>query len=175
MILIVVFLLLLSSGLYLFNKTRRDDDAPFWKRLIEAISMKVVDYYCKGTPTKIVAIFLRGIFSMYSIVALGYPTIKAFRQASDTNSFWAVLISWDGVSTKMTCMFVLAATVVVLAYLILHRQEVKEASEEEVRNIVKNWKPDSDKQGSKNNLMAMFNYKSSVTQINIEHKDNDKE
>ena len=112
---------------------------------MRAISLKVVDYYCKGTPTKNVAIFLRGIFSMYSIVALGYPTIKAFRQASDTKSFWAVLISWDGVSTKMTCLFVVAATVVVLAYLFLHRQEVTVASEESVRNIVRNWKPESDK------------------------------
>ena len=60
MVFIVVFLLLLSSGLYLFNKSRRDEDTPFWKGLVEAISMKVVDYYCKGTPTKIVAMFLRG-------------------------------------------------------------------------------------------------------------------
>ena len=174
MIFIVIILLLLSSGLYLFNKAKHDDDAPVWKRLIEAISMKVVDYYFKGTPTKIVAIFLRGIFSMYSIVALGYPTIKAFRQASDTNSFWAVLISWDGVSTRMTCFFMLAATVVVLVYLIMHREEAMVASEESVRNIVRSWKPDSDRQGSENNLNGMFNYKSHVTQINIEHKDCEK-
>ena len=112
---------------------------------------------------------------MYSIAAFSYPTIKAIRQATDSKSFWSILISWDGVSTKMTYLFLLAATVVVLVYLILHRQELKVASEEDVRNIVKNWKPDSDKHGSKNNLKAMFNYKSSVTQINIEHKDNDKE
>ena len=175
MIFIVVFLLLLSSVLYLFNKAKRDDDAPFWRKLVRAISLKVMDYYCAGTPTKIVSIFLRGLFSMYSIAAFSYPTIKAIRLATDSKSFWSILISWDGVSTKMTCLFVLAATVVVLVYLILHRHEMKEASEESVRNIIKNWKPDSDRQGSKNNLKAMFNYKSNVTQINIEHKDNDKE
>ena len=122
---LVVFLLLLSSGLYLFNKTRCDDDAPFWRKLIRAVTMKVIDYYCKGTPTKIVAIFLRGIFSMYSLLAFGYPTIKAFRQATDIKSFCSILISWDGVSANLTVLFVVVATVVVLIYLILHRHEVQ--------------------------------------------------
>lgn len=174
MIFIVAFLLILSSGLYLFNKVRRDDDAPFWRKLVRAISLKVADYYCADTSTKIVSIFLRCLFSMYSIAAFSYPTVKAIWKATDSKSFWSILISWDGVSTKMTCLFVLAATVVVLAYLILHRQEVKEASEEDVRNIVRNWKPDSDRHGPKNYLKAMFNFKGNVTQIIIEHKDDEK-
>jgi len=125
MVFIVVFLLLLSSGLYLFNKSRRDEDTPFWKGLVEAISMKVVDYYCKGTPTKIVAMFLRGIFSIYSMVALGYPTIKAFYKGSDAKSFFEILVTWDGVSTNLTILFVVVATVVVVVYLILHRYEAQ--------------------------------------------------
>ncbi len=125
MVFIVVFLLLLSSGLYLFNKSRRDEDAPFWKGLVEAISMKVVDYYCKGTPTKIVAIFLRGVFSMYSITGLGYPIIKAFYKGSDAKSFFEILVTWDGVSTNLTILFVVVSTVVVLVYLILHRHETQ--------------------------------------------------
>lgn len=37
MIFIVIILLLLSSGLYLLNKAKHDDDAPFWKGLVEVI------------------------------------------------------------------------------------------------------------------------------------------
>lgn len=125
MVFIVAILVSLSSMLYLFCKARRDDDAPFWKKLVRAISLKVVDYYCVGTPTKIVSIFLRGLFSMYSIAAFSYPTIKAIRQATDSKSFWSILITWDGMSTHMTYFFVIAATVVVLVYLILHRYETR--------------------------------------------------
>lgn len=125
MVFIVAILVSLSSMLYLFCKARRDDDAPFWKKLVRAISLKVVDYYCVGTPTKIVSIFLRGLFSMYSITAFSYPTIKAIRLATDSKSFWSILITWDGMSTHMTYFFVIAATVVVLVYLILHRYETR--------------------------------------------------
>lgn len=31
------------------------------------------------------------------------------------------------------------------------------------------------RKGARNYIKAMFNYKSNITQINIEHKDNDKE
>lgn len=125
MVFIVVVLLLLSSRLYIINKTKRDDDASFWRKLVRAISLKVVDYYCVGTPTKIVSLFLRGLFNMYSIIALSYPTIKAARQATDSRAFWSILVSWDGVSIQMTCLFVIAGTVVVLVFLILHKYETR--------------------------------------------------
>ena len=52
---------------------------------------------------------------------------------------------------------------------------ITEASEEAVRDIVRNYgKRDSGEQGSENNLKAMFNYKSNVTQIYIQNKRNEK-
>lgn len=125
MINVVIILVLLFSALYFTSKLREDDDAPFWKKLLEAISLKVVDFYFAATPTKLVAIFLRGIFGMYAIAALSYPTIKLFRSTNDNESFWDVLISWDEVSTKITCLFVVSATLVIVLYLILHRHEAK--------------------------------------------------
>lgn len=136
---IIAILLLVSFFLYRSKKTGGNEG--FWSNLFATISLKVVDYFCKGSSTKIVRLFLRGLFGMYSIAALGYPTIKAFYLASDTKSFWTVLVSWDGVSTKMTCLFVIAATLVTITYLIFHRNEtdITLASEEDVRDIVRNY------------------------------------
>ena len=44
MVIIVVVLVSLSSMLYFFCKAKRDNDAPFWRKIVRAISLKVHDY-----------------------------------------------------------------------------------------------------------------------------------
>ena len=45
--------------------------------MFRVISLKVTDYFCKGTPTKVVMLFLRIVAGMYSAAAIAYPFIRA--------------------------------------------------------------------------------------------------
>ena len=122
-VLIVTLLLLTSFCLYQNRKTQGNDG--FWRNLYATISLKVVDYFCKGTPTKVVMAFLRGAFGIYTVVSVGYPTVKALYTSDGTKEFFEILLSWDDVNWTFTLVFLIIIAAVVIAYLICNRYESK--------------------------------------------------
>lgn len=122
-VLIVTLLLLTSFCLYQNRKTQGNDG--FWRNLYATISLKVVDYFCKGTPTKVVMAFLRGAFGIYTAVSVGYPTVKALYTSDGTKEFFEILLSWDDVNWTFTLVFLIIIAAVVIAYLICNRYESK--------------------------------------------------
>lgn len=137
--LIVIILFLTSFFLY---RSKTDGDEGFWKSLFASISLKVVDYFCKGTPTKVVMLFLRGAFGVYVAATIGYPTIKAIKHSDNSESYFEILLAWDDVNWVFTLLFLGIVAIVVVAYLFCNRYESKsirkiESSTERIDNTTK--------------------------------------
>lgn len=120
----IIIAILLLTSFFLYRSKKKEDEG-FWKDLYASISLKVVDYYCKGTPTKVVMLFLRGAFGVFSAVTVGYPTIKAIKNSDSEESFFEILLSWDDVNWIFTLIFIGIIAVVVIAYLICNKYESK--------------------------------------------------
>ena len=122
---ILVVIILLLTSFFLYQNRKTEINGGFWRNLFATISLKVVDYFCKGTPTKVVMAFLRGAFGMYTVVSLGYPTVKALYTSDGTKDFFEILLSWDDVNWTFTFFFLGIIAVVVIAYFICNRYESK--------------------------------------------------
>lgn len=158
--LIVIILLLTSFFLY---RSKKDKNEGFWNSLFASISLKVVDYFCKGTPTKVVMLFLRGAFGIYAAVTIGYPTIKAIKHSNNSESFFEILLEWDDVNWVFTIIFLSIIAIVVVAYLICNRYESKSIRKiEDLTDSIDNTTKDTNKkvnqilgllQGKQNNVI----------------------
>lgn len=122
---VLVVIILLLTSFFLCQNRKTEINGGFWRNLFATISLKVVDYFSKGTPTKVVMTFLRGAFGMYTVVSLGYPTVKALYTSDGTKDFFEILLSWDDVNWTFTIIFLGIIAVVVIAYLICNRFESK--------------------------------------------------
>lgn len=121
---IIAFIISLISFFILRNK-RDEQELSFWKDLFSAVTLKVTNFYCKGTPTKVVMMFLRVIVILYEGTACVCPIVRAWVGCSDTNGFWSLFIQfqYDSVSSTMTYIFLGCCFVVVIVYLFTYRYE----------------------------------------------------
>lgn len=122
---VLIVTILLLTSFFLYQNKKKEETEGFWRNLFAIISLKVVDYYCKGTPTKVVMAFLRGAFGIYTAASLGYPTVKALYTNDGTKEFFEILLSWDDVNWFFTLIFLIIIAAVVIAYLICNRYESK--------------------------------------------------
>lgn len=123
----IICIILLVIVAVIFWKKQSKQDSSAWEKLFEVISLKVTDYFCKGTPTKVVMLFLRGVFGLYEVSAFTYPTVRAGIECSKETGFWTLFLSFqfDVVSNVLTCIFLCCVTLVVVVYLIVYRNEDK--------------------------------------------------
>ena len=123
----VIIAILLIISVFILRIKHRNKDVSFWEDLFRVISLKVTDYFCKGTPTKVVMLFLRIVSGMYSATAIAYPFIRAGVNMSGEKNYWDLYVEfqWDFVSQIMTYTFLGGVTLVVLAYLLLYKNEDK--------------------------------------------------
>ena len=123
----IICIILLVVIAVIFWKKQSKQDTSAWEKLFEVISLKVTDYFCKGTPTKVVMFFLRGVFGLYEVSAFTYPTVRAGIECSKETGFWTLFLSFqfDVVSKELTYIFLVCITVVVVIYLIVYRNEDK--------------------------------------------------
>lgn len=100
----------------------KDKDS-FFKNLFEVVTLKITDYYCKGSKTKVVMAYMRVVGLFYEGSAIGYPVIRAGVNCNQDNGFWSLFIEyqWDSVSSVMTYFFLGSVTIVVIVYLICCR------------------------------------------------------
>ena len=113
------------TSFFLYQNRKTEGNAGFWRNLYATISLKVVDYFCKGTPTKVVMAFLRGAFGIYTAASVGYPTVKALYTSDGTKEFFEILLSWDDVNWTFTLIFLIIIAAVIIIYLICNRYESK--------------------------------------------------
>lgn len=121
----LIFVLLIIIAVIILRLKHRNQDVSFWEDLFRVISLKVTDYFCKGTPTKVVMLFLRVVAGMYGVTAIGYPFVRAGINMSKEKEYWNSYIEfqWDSVSEIMTYAFLGCVTFVVVAYLLMHKNE----------------------------------------------------
>ena len=95
MIIIVVILLIIS--VFILRMKHRKQSVSFWEDLFRVISLKVTDYFCKGTPTRVVMLFLRVVAGMYSATAIACPLIRAGVNMSGEKDYWDLFVEfqWD--------------------------------------------------------------------------------
>lgn len=123
----IICIILLVIVAVIFWKKQSKQDTSAWEKMFEVISLKVTDYFCKGTPTKVVMLFLRGVFGLYEVSAFTYPTVRAGIECSKETGFWTLFLSFqfDVVSKVLTYTFLGCITLVVVVYLIVYRNEDK--------------------------------------------------
>lgn len=83
----IICIILLIVIAVIFWKKQSKQDTSAWEKLFEVISLRVTDYFCKGTPTKVVMYFLRGVFGLYEVSAFTYPTVRAGIECSKKLDF----------------------------------------------------------------------------------------
>ena len=122
---ILIVAILLLTSFFLYHNKNTEGNGSFWRNLYATISLKVVDYFCKGTPTKVVMVFLRGAFGVYTVASVSYPTVKALYICDGAKEFFEILLSWDDVNWNFTLLFLVIISAVVIAYLICNKYESK--------------------------------------------------
>lgn len=99
----------------------------FWQNLLASLFVKVTDYFCKGTPTRVVMAFLRLSSTIYGIMAIGYPLVKAGVLCNQQKGYWTVVLELqvDSVSEKASVIFFCVVALVVIVYLATNKNEPK--------------------------------------------------
>lgn len=128
---IVGILLLLASFFALSSKSEANES--WGKRLFEVISLKVTDYYFKGSPAKVTMLFLRILFGIFETYAIGTPLIRLSTNRDVNNSSWELLLQWSAIDTSVALVFAILASIVVIVYLIKNKQNT--LSEEKLDKI----------------------------------------
>lgn len=115
---IVVLLILIGIVLSILRFRHRSNDISFWQDLVKVVTLKVVDYFCKGTPTKIVMLFLKSSCCLYGGMSLTYPVIRAGIECDENNSFGKLFLEfqWDSIGSTSSYLFLICNTIVVILY-----------------------------------------------------------
>lgn len=121
---ILYFILLIIALLIIQFKGKGHDDS-FWRNLFKVVTLKITDYYCKDTPTKVIMGFMKIVGVIYEGSALSYPIIRAVVNQNAEMGFWSLLLEfqWDTVSSTMTYFFIGSVALVLIAYFICCRNE----------------------------------------------------
>lgn len=125
----IVFFILLLISFFLYRSLMKEDykSQGFWQNLLATIFIKVTDYFCKGTPTKVVMAFLRLASTIYGVMAIGYPLARAGFLCDQQKGYWAVFLELqeDSVSEMTTLIFFGVVALVVVVYFITNKNETK--------------------------------------------------
>lgn len=128
---IVLSILILIAVLFalssLFKKSF--NDAPYWKRLLWVISNKVVDYYCKATPGKIILYALRINSAAYAIATIGYPIVSFI----SSNGDWSVIFKWNEIDTRSLFIYLIVNCLLAVSFLYYKRYGGDEARKDHKR------------------------------------------
>lgn len=118
----IIYIILLIIAIIILIVKDKDS---FLKNLFKVVTLKITDYYCKGTKTKVVMTYMKVVGLLYEGSAIGYPIIKAGVNCNQEKGFWSLFIEyqWDSVSSVMTYLFLGSVTIVVLVYLFFDRND----------------------------------------------------
>lgn len=118
----IIYIILLIIAIIILIVKDKDS---FFKNLFKVVTLKITDYYCKGTKTKVVMTYMKVVGLLYEGSAIGYPIIKAGVNCNQEKGFWSLFIEyqWDSVSSVMTYLFLGSVTIVVLVYLFFDRND----------------------------------------------------
>lgn len=122
---IVILLIIIGIVLSILRIRHRKSDISFWQDLIRVVTLKVVDYFCKGTPTKVVMLYLKASCCLYGGISLTYPIIRAGIESDGNNSFGKLFLEfqWDSIGSTSSYIFLICNTLVVIFYFWRYRSD----------------------------------------------------
>lgn len=123
----ILYFIILIIALVVLRLKERDGNNTFWRDLFKIVTLKITDYYCKSTPTKVVMMFMKVVCLLFESSAVSYPIIRAFIQSNQEKGFWSLFLEfqWDSVSSTMVYVFLASVVIVVVAFLICYRNDHK--------------------------------------------------
>lgn len=97
----------------------------FWQDLLRTVTLKVTDYFCKGTPTKVVMLYLKTSCFLYGGISLTYPIIRAGLEYDNENSFGKLFLEfqWDSFGSTSSYIFLIINSLVVIFYFWRYRSD----------------------------------------------------
>lgn len=121
----IIWLIILFIIVVILRYRHRNRDVSFWQDLLRVVTLKVTDYFCKGTPTKVVMLYLRTSCILYGGASLTYPIIRAGLEYDKQNSFGKLLLEfqWDSFGSVSSCIFLIINSLVVIFYFWRYRSD----------------------------------------------------
>lgn len=121
----IIWLIILFIIVVILRYRHRNRDVSFWQDLLRVVTLKVTDYFCKGTPTKVVMLYLRTSCILYGGASLTYPIIRAGLEYDKQNSFGKLFLEfqWDSFGSVSSCIFLIINSLVVIFYFWRYRSD----------------------------------------------------
>lgn len=125
----IIALILVLAAVIMFYYYAKGDSKEYSsaKKFFKALCFGFVQYYCKGTPTRVVMYALQGIMVMYTGAAIGYPLATAIINYDAEHQFYSILVQcqWNDFSSRLTYVFLGAIVLIVVVYLFTSNYETK--------------------------------------------------
>lgn len=122
---IIIFLIVILLVFLILRFRHRNSEITFLQDLLKAVTLKVVDYFYKGTPTKVVMLYLKSSCLLYGGMSLTYPIIRAGIECNTNNSFGKLFLEfqWDSIGITSSYLFLVCNTLVVIFYFWKYRSD----------------------------------------------------
>lgn len=120
-----IWIVILFIIILILRYRHRNKDVSFWQDLLRTITLKVTDYFCKGTPTKVVMLYLKTSCFLYGGISLAYPIIRAGLEYDKQNNFGKLFLEfqWDSFGSTSSYIFLTINSLVVIFYFWRYRSD----------------------------------------------------
>lgn len=121
----IIWLIILVIIVVLLRRLHADKNVSFGQDLFRVVTLKVVDYFCKGTPTKVIMLYLKTSCILYGGISFTYPIIRAGLECNKQNSFGKLFLEfqWDSFGSTASYIFLIFNSVVVIFYFWRYRSD----------------------------------------------------
>lgn len=100
-----------------------------WERVLKIISLKVVDYYCKGTSTKALLLFLRLSFELFSSYLFAIPICRLLINFKTNSQNWQLLFEWNSTDWNVLLLFIVICAIVTIVYFVCNKYDSKKIND----------------------------------------------
>lgn len=121
----IIYFIILFIIFSILRFRHRNQDVSFWQDLLRVVTLKVTDYFCKGTPTKVVMLYLKTSCILYGGASLAYPIIRAVLEYDKQNGFGKLFLEfqWDSFGSASSYIFLIINSLVVIFYFWRYRSD----------------------------------------------------
>ena len=122
---IIILLIVILLVFLILRFRHHNSETTFFQDLFKVVTLKVLDYFCKGTPTKVVMLYLKSSCFLYGGMSLTYPIIRAGIECNTNNSFGKLFLEfqWDTIGSTSSYLFLVCNTIVVIFYFWKYRSD----------------------------------------------------
>ena len=122
---IIILLIVILLVFLILRFRHHNSETTFFQDLFKVVTLKVLDYFCKGTPSKVVMLYLKSSCFLYGGMSLTYPIIRAGIECNTNNSFGKLFLEfqWDTIGSTSSYLFLVCNTIVVIFYFWKYRSD----------------------------------------------------